>query len=76
MTQFFLDLDDVAKAVSLSTGSIQKLVREQKFPQPRELSKRRVAWLTREVEEWAEARPVSTCLPPENAGRQQGSQGQ
>ena len=65
---FFLDLVDVGEAVSLSTGSIQALVRKGDFPKPRLLSARRVGWLTREVEEWAEARPISNCLPPPNSG--------
>jgi prophage regulatory protein len=73
MRPFFLDLHDAAKAVSLSTGSIQALVRKGDFPKPRLLSARRVAWLTREVEEWAEARPISNCLPPVNAGKRRDS---
>lgn len=39
----------VASATSLSGATIQKLVREGKFPKPRALSGRRVAWLVREV---------------------------
>lgn len=45
------------------------MVRDGEFPAPRKLSGRRVGWLTREVEEWAETRPVSDQLPPENTGR-------
>lgn len=61
---YYLDLASVADAVSLSESSVKKLVREKKFPQPRMLSGRRVAWLAREVEEWAEGRPASDLLPP------------
>lgn len=61
---FYLDLPSVAEAVSLSESVVKKLVREKKFPQPRQLSGRRVAWLVREVEAWVEARPVSELLPP------------
>ncbi|UKI11834.1 hypothetical protein ACLUPT_11990 [Variovorax sp. SCN45] len=32
------------------------------------LSGRRVAWLVREVEAWAESRPVSNLPPPPNTG--------
>ena len=64
----FLDLQDVAEAVALSTRGVQRLIQEGNFPKPRAVSVRRVAWLTREVEEWCEARPVSTCLPPPKAG--------
>ncbi|WP_422085424.1 helix-turn-helix transcriptional regulator [Variovorax sp.] len=43
-------------------------MREGAFPKPRVLSGRRVGWLLREVEEWAESRPVSALLPPKNSG--------
>lgn len=65
----YLDLPSVSAAISLSVASIQKLVREDRFPKPRMLSGRRVAWLLREVEEWAESRPVSDLPPPANSGR-------
>jgi prophage regulatory protein len=64
MKPIYLDLPGVAEAVSLSESVVKQLVRQKQFPQPRELSRRRVAWLVREVEEWAEKRPVSTLLPP------------
>ncbi|WP_243494166.1 helix-turn-helix transcriptional regulator [Massilia violaceinigra] len=55
--------------VSLSTDSVQRQVREENFPKPRQIGPRRVAWLMREVEQWAEERPVSQNLPPENTAR-------
>ncbi|WP_230959288.1 helix-turn-helix transcriptional regulator [Burkholderia cepacia] len=64
----YLDLPAVAIALSLSEATVQKLVRERKFPKPRLLSDRRVAWLTREVEAWAEACPESDLAPPPNTG--------
>ncbi|MFL9918814.1 AlpA family phage regulatory protein [Paraburkholderia fungorum] len=64
----YLDLRAVAQFISMSTASVQKMVRQDRFPKPRMLSGRRVAWLTREVEDWAEKRPVSDILPPENTG--------
>jgi prophage regulatory protein len=69
MKPIYLDLESVSAAVSLSETSVQKLVREDKFPKPRAISGRRVAWLTREVEEWAEAQPVSDLPPPPNTSR-------
>jgi prophage regulatory protein len=69
MKPLFIDLSTVAASVSLSVASGQKLVREDRFPKPRLLSNRRVGWLVREVEEWAEARPLSDLLPPHNTGR-------
>ena len=69
MTKFFLDIDAVAAAVSLSTGGVQRLVREGSFPKPRALSARRVGWLVTEVEAWANARPIAEMLPPPSAGQ-------
>lgn len=66
MKPLYLELNAVAGAVSLAATTIQRLVREGGFPAPRQLSGRRVAWLVREVEEWAEARPISDLPPPEN----------
>ncbi|MBR8049537.1 helix-turn-helix transcriptional regulator [Burkholderia vietnamiensis] len=68
MKPIYLDLSALATAVSLSEATIQKLVREHKFPKPRVLSDRRVAWLTHEIERWAEACPVSDLAPPPNTG--------
>ncbi|MEM5419637.1 helix-turn-helix transcriptional regulator [Paraburkholderia ferrariae] len=65
---FFLDLKSVAAAVALSESVVKKLVREGKFPRPRQLSDRRVAWLVREIEEWAESRPISDLVPPPPSG--------
>lgn len=65
---FYLDLPSAAASVGLSETTVQQLVRQNEFPQPRELSARRVGWLVREVQEWSEARPVSKMLPPPNTG--------
>ncbi|WP_335622381.1 helix-turn-helix transcriptional regulator [Burkholderia lata] len=63
-----LSLKEVAQALSLSPSTVQQLVREKVFPEPRLLSGRRVAWLVHEVQRWADARPVAKLLPPENSG--------
>jgi prophage regulatory protein len=65
---FFFDLAAVCAAVALEVSTVQRMIREREFPQPRQLSKRRVGWLVREVKEWSEARPVSDLLPPPNTG--------
>lgn len=62
----YLDLPGVCNFVALSDATVQKLVRENAFPKPRQLSGRRVAWLVRELEAWAEACPVSCLAPPPN----------
>ena len=68
VTPIFLDLPTVAGVVALSESTVQELVRQGQFPQPRQMSGRRVGWLVREVQEWAESRPVSNLLPPPNTG--------
>ena len=66
ITPVFLDLPTVAQAVALSTSTIERLEREGQFPKRRQLSGQRVGWLVREVQEWAESRPVSNLPPPPN----------
>jgi len=69
MKPIYVDLPGVASLVTLATATIQRMVREGVFPKPRQLSANRVAWLLREVEEWAEERPVSEIPPPGNTSR-------
>jgi prophage regulatory protein len=64
----YLDLPGLCSFVALSESTVQKMVREHEFPPPRQISGRRVGWLVREVEEWAESRPVSDLPPPKNTG--------
>lgn len=59
----FLGIIATAHYVALSKSQIYKLVAQGEFPKSRQLSSQRVAWLVRELDEWAEARPVSD-LPP------------
>lgn len=70
--KLYLELAEVAEMVTLAEATIQKEVREGRFPRPRQLSGRRVAWLYREIEEWAENRPVSDLAPPPNTGGRKG----
>lgn len=68
MKPLYLDLPSVAAAVSLREPTVQRLVRDGVFPLPRELSERRVTWLVRELEEWADSRPVSSQPRPAKTG--------
>lgn len=68
ITPIFMDLPTVAQVVAMSTATIERLEREGQFPKRRQLSGQRVGWLVREVQEWAESRPVSQLPPPQNAG--------
>lgn len=58
-----------AAAGNLGVSTLEKLVRERKFPAPRRISGNRVAWLHREIAEWAEGLPVSDLPPPPNTSR-------
>lgn len=64
----YLDRESVAMFVSLSVPSMERLVARGSFPSPRQLTDKRVGWLVREVEAWAESRPVSSNLPVANSG--------
>lgn len=64
----YADLKTTAEMVALSESTVQQLVRDKSFPKPRLLSKNRVGYLVREINEWAETRPVSELLPPPNTG--------
>jgi prophage regulatory protein len=64
----YLDRESVASFVSLSVNSLERLIASGVFPKPRQLTAQRVGWLVREVEEWAESRPVSANLPVANSG--------
>lgn len=67
----FLDKPGIAEFVCLSVDTLERLVQSGKFPAARQISDKRVGWLVREVEEWAEARPRSGNLPVANCGRNQ-----
>ncbi|NTV09170.1 MAG: AlpA family phage regulatory protein [Zoogloea sp.] len=63
-----VDIETVAAIVSMSVSGVQAQIRAGDFPQPRKVSPRRVGWLLREVEQWAESRPLSDLPPPPNTG--------
>jgi prophage regulatory protein len=66
--KIYVGLEEVATLLDLATSTIQKMVTKEEFPAPRLLTSRRVAWLLREVEDWAEQRPISDLPPPPNTG--------
>ena len=67
-TPMVLDLPGVAKTLCVAVSTVQLMVRQGEFPEPRQLSGRRVGWLAIEVATWAASRPRSTQLPPHNTG--------
>lgn len=64
----YLDKPGACAFVAIKATTLEELVRKGQFPKPRVLSTRRVGFLVRELEAWAESRPVSELLPPSNTG--------
>lgn len=64
----YLDRDNAASYVSLSVPTMERMVARGDFPAPRQLGGKRVGWLVRELDDWAESRPVSSNLPVPNCG--------
>lgn len=59
-----LDASEAAQYLRISDSLLEKLVREGQFPQPRQVSGRRVVYLVSELNEWLYSRPVSSIAPP------------
>ena len=55
----FLGLTQVRERTSLSKTTIYRLIGEEKFPRPYQLTERRVAWREVEVATWIVNRGVS-----------------
>jgi len=53
-----LRIDAVTVHLGLSRSQVWRMVKEGRFPKPRRLSTRAVAWLEPEVSAWIDARPV------------------
>ena len=58
--------------VGLGKSTFEELVQKEQLPKSRKLSDGCVGWLVRELEAWAESRPVSDLLPPPNTGAKKG----
>lgn len=56
-------LDQAPAVVGIAQTTIDQLEARGQFPKRRQLSGRRVGYLMRELEEWAETRPASDLLP-------------
>jgi len=65
----FVDIDGASGLTGLSKTTVWEQINNGDFPKPRKVSARGSRWLVREIEEWAESRPVSDILPPANTGR-------
>jgi prophage regulatory protein len=49
-----LNLAEVAARLRLSRSTIYRLLSENRFPEPRRLSRARVAWAEADIEAWIE----------------------
>lgn len=70
-----VDRHAAAAALGVSDGTVEALVRKGELPPPRRISANRTGWLWRELQEFAETRPVSDAPPGPGrraAGRFQG----
>lgn len=54
---------EVSARTGLSRTTIYRLVREGRFPAPRQLGPRSVAWLEAELTAWVASRPAGTLAP-------------
>lgn len=58
-----VDRHQAAVALGVSDGTVESLVRSGDLPPPRRISAGRTGWLWRELQEFAESRPISAALP-------------
>lgn len=54
-----LRLSDVIQITGLSRATVYRLVEKDRFPRPRRIGDRAVAWVNSEVEEWADGLPIA-----------------
>ena len=54
-----LRLSDVTKLTGLSRATVYRLVEKDRFPRPRRIGDRAVAWVNSEVEGWADGLPIA-----------------
>lgn len=63
-----LRVREVLDRTGLRRSTLYRLMAEGKFPRPRQLGMRAVAWVESEVEEWIGARPVAGTTDAEVKG--------
>ncbi len=60
MTDTLLTRQQVEQRTGLARSSIYRLMRLQKFPEPRRIGERAVRWSSEELEDWLESQPRAT----------------
>ncbi len=64
-----LSLESAAEYLSMSPALLQKQTQhDSTFPKPVQITARRVAWRTEELDAWLLKCPRSQLLPPKNSG--------
>lgn len=66
--------DDAAAALGVSDTTVEALVRAGELPPPRQISRGRTGWLWRELQAFAESRPVSDAAPGPGRRKPPGAQ--
>ncbi len=64
-----LPREQAAAALGISERTLENLVASGDLPPPRKISKGRVGWLWRELQAFAESRPISDHLPARRAAQ-------
>jgi prophage regulatory protein len=63
-----IDRDELPEYCRISVRTIEEEIRQGRFPKPRQVSGRRVAWLAKDIDDWMENLPASDLPPPPNTG--------
>lgn len=71
ITPAVLDKPTAAQYLSLGVRLFEQSVQKGLIPKPIQLAGRRVGWLRKDLDRWAESRPVSSNLPVMNCGGNQ-----
>ena len=61
----FLNKFEVAKITGQSLSTIRRNVKRGTFPPPRQISKRKIAWIASEIQTWIDSLPVATAEQPD-----------
>ena len=60
VTPLFLRMPSVMRMTGLGRSTIYRLIADRKFPSPVRLGPRAVAWRRADLDQWSEARPVTS----------------
>ena len=63
MTPAVMPRETAAEYAGLRVSTMEREVRNGRFPKPRKVTAGRVGWLRAEIDTWAAALPVSDLLP-------------